>query len=40
MSFQDQGQNVNHSEDHRNVKTPMDLNIIDYEWTEKTSDVK
>ena len=38
MSFQEQ--NVNHSEDHRNVKTPMDLNIIDYEWVEKTSDVK
>jgi tetratricopeptide (TPR) repeat protein len=32
--------NVNHTEDARNRKTPMDLNIIDYEWVEKTSNVK
>jgi hypothetical protein len=32
--------NVNHTEDSRNKKTPMDLNRIDYEWIEKTSNVK
>lgn len=39
MAF-NQDYDINHQGDARNRKLPMDLNIIDYEWVEKTSNVK